>query len=736
MAEWKLSMDRVFLEDLNKVDSSQRKQIMDKVNFMARGPFESNLDWEKLSRIEPGLYSTRVNDTYRIIWKHIKPNEILIFLVDQHEAAYQRARRIRVAKESNQIKVVDVLKSDASSTDGSFDIFTPQIHRYKNVGNLFIRFTDAEIRSWGVPEEYFANIRALDDSNQLLEFEERLPKPVFNQLLEVLTAVIDRQVVPDEQIVESLIENQGGENIIRFENSEEFNRALAGGMEDWMLFLAPEQKAIVRHQFNGPARIKGIAGSGKTMIAIHRAKYLAEKASLIDKKVLFLTYGNRLPNIINYLLEQLLGEGNPLLERIECRTILSWCGKFLRENDVQLNIDTSGYGRALFDAIREESKTVASIKVLPRLTEKFIKEEIEHSIKGKMLETKEEYLALERSGRGTRLAEGDRECIWQIYENYQNNLNARKINDYEDLTNLAYQLVKDGKQAGNYCSVIVDEIQDLTEANMKLVRAIVPKGENDIFLVGDGLQKIYPGGYSLNKAGIDISGRGRLLRKNYRNTQQIMQAAQAMMEGVQYEEVDDEIEDDEIPELSVRQGKLPILGQFSREDYELEWVQGEIDRLIQDGLYTEKDIAILTRWKANWGYVEELINEKKHLIVEIDNTAESYFGPGVKLTTFHSAKSLEFKVVFLVGLQDGYQVRSGNASLPGEIQEEYLATEKRLLYVAMTRARDLLYLTYWGEKPSSFLDGIPEEMIQRISPDVKERDVHDLWESIRSFLQQ
>lgn len=729
MAAWKMSMDRVFLEDLNKVDSSLRKRITDIVNRMEKGPFEDNLDWEKIKRAEAGLYSTRVNDAYRIIWKHIKPNDILLCLVDQHEAAYRRARRLGLVKEDNHMKIVDILENGTTSTDGRYELFYPQVHRIKSIGKLFISYRDSEIRSWGVPEEYFENIRAIDDSNQLLDFEGRLPEPVFFKLLDVATEVIERQIVPDEKIVESLIENQGGVNIIRFEDSDEFNRALSGSLEDWMLFLAPDQKAIVRHQYNGPARIKGISGSGKTIIAIHRAKYLAEKACQSDKKILFLTYGNRLPHIIQHLLTQLIGQGNPLQERIECRTIHSWCGQLLRENNIKLNIYKGIFKRVLEDAI-EKAKRVPGIgQNFIKLSDEFIKDEIQFVIKGKLLERKEDYLALERSGRGTRLTAAEREFVWHIYEDYQDNLNANNSHDYEDLTNYAYKLLQKGKQAQNYCSVIVDEIQDLTEVNMKLVRAIVPQGADDIFLVGDGLQQIYPGGYSLRQVGIDISGRGRLLRKNYRNTQQIMQAAQAMMEGAQYDDVDEETEDDETPELSERQGKLPILGQFNTVKQELDWVRGEIDQLILEGTYSEKDFAILTRMKVNTkDNISGIIGGKKHLIVEVEQNIESYFGPGIKLTTFHSAKGLEFKVVFVVGVRDGSQVPRENEDLPEEGQEDYMAREKRLLYVAMTRARDLLYLTCSEGKPSRFLDNVPEQMLQRIRPE--EEAGSEWWEEL------
>lgn len=713
MSNWNISMTSTFREDLRKLDDSLWRRADGIVDRMTKNPFNDDLGWEKLSRTESGLYSTRVNEEYRIIWKHIKPRDIVFCLADQHDHAYMRARRLSFRKVDNEIKIVDIMETEATSFEARAELFTPQSQMGHNIGGLFIAYTDPQIREWGIPEEYFPNIRALDNANQLGAFEGILEESVYNTLLVIALDIVERPVVPDSELTASLIENNGGQNIYRFEDDEEFKRVLRGSLEEWMLFLAYDQRSIIHREYNGPARIKGVAGSGKTVIAIHRARHLAKIAEQNGQKVLFLTFGNRLPKIIRYLFSQLVGEGSNLLNHIEFRTIHSWCTKFLSMNDIYLLIKMGKARGLLSDAISCASRAHMLSRNLEKRGQSFFEEEIRYTIKGKALASEEEYLALERSGRGTRLAEEDRRAVWKIYQEYQRSMKAANCSDYDDLICFALDLIKEGKPLKKYQSVVVDEIQDLTEATMRLIRALVPQGSDDIFLVGDGLQKIYPGGYSLNKVGIDITGRGRILRKNYRNTQQILQAAHSMMEGVDYDDTDDDGEQDEVPEYSLRQGKLPFLGRFSSIKQELFWIKSEIERLISEGCYVEKDFALIYRWAEN--YKSEITNiiANGRQVIEIGNDAESYFGPGIKLTTFHSAKGLEFKVVFVVGVTDCFEVPRDDLTLMDEELEDYLAREKRLLYVAMTRARDLVYLTCARGQPSRFLNAIPDRMLEK-----------------------
>jgi len=377
-------------------------------------------------------------------------------------------------------------------------------------------------------------------------------------------------------------------------------------------------------------------------------------------------------------------------------------------------VDNSGeaYRKALGEATAEAVLRYPGVRVLSR-PQSFFADEIRYAIKGRAIATLEEFLTLQRSGRGTPLQETERRAVWSVYEGYQQRLKSQRLSDYDDFVLEALRLIESGQGYDRYLAAVVDEIQDLTEAVMRLLRRIVPEGPDDLFLVGDGLQRIYPGGYALGRLGIDILGRGTLLRRNYRNTQEILCAAHAMMRDHRFDDGDDADSEVPEPELSVRSGDVPLLRRFHSPDDELRWICQKIEALKAEHGYRDQDFAVLYRYRRPYQeLIRRYVSPKVHC-VELGKDATTYFGPGAKHTTFHSAKGLEFKVVFVIGVTDGSFVPRDDWTLQDEELEGYLARERRLLYVAMTRARDLLFLTCSRGRASRFLSVVPAEYLRR-----------------------
>jgi superfamily I DNA/RNA helicase len=681
---------------------------------MLEDPWTRDLHPEKVKQAESGVHSSRVDQAYRLIWKHIKPNDVVLCLVDKHDEAYRRAARKAFTLEDGMVCVADILKVGAKPREQKDGLFGWFQRGKEGVGTLFVGYRDQELLDLGVPADALPNVRALEDVNQLDMVERLLSAETYDRLLEIALDVVERPVVPDGELQQSLERYQGGDELYRFVDSDEFKRALTGTMEEWMLFLAPHQKQLITRTYNGPARIKGVAGSGKTVVAIHRARHLARKASKQQSKVLFLTYGNRLPNVVRYLLGHLAGESAPELQAVECKTIHQWCYHFLARHGHRPVMDNSGdaYRTALDEAVADAILQHPGLRVLSR-SQSFFGDEIRYAIKGRAITTLEEYLALQRSGRGTPLQESERRAVYSVYEGYKKRLRAQGLWDYDDYILGALHLIESGTDPGEYMAAVVDEIQDLTVAVMRLIRRIVPERSDDLFLVGDGLQRIYPGGYALGQLGIDIVGRGTLLRRNYRNTQEILRAAHAMMSQQKLDDMDEAAGEITEPEYSVRQGALPLLRRFDSPAAELTWVCKRIEDLKAQEGYLDRDFAVLYRWRNPYlGLIGQHVSPGIEC-VELGKDAMTYFGPGAKHTTFHSAKGLEFKVVFVVGVTDGSFVPRDDWSLQGEELNDYLARERRLLYVAMTRARDLLYLTCSRGRASRFLSAVPGEYLRR-----------------------
>jgi superfamily I DNA/RNA helicase/Txe/YoeB family toxin of Txe-Axe toxin-antitoxin module len=710
MAQYNFSINREFYEDLNKLPQEVQQRTNRALNRMMEDPWAKELHPEKVKSAEAGVHSCRVDDKFRVIWKHIKPNDILFCLVDIHDVAYQRATRKSFILEDGMLKVADITEVGAKRVEATGGLFNWMRSKNEKIGALFVGYRDQELLDLGVPTDVLVNVRALEDVEQLPDIERLLSVETYNRLLEIALGVVERPTVKDEELHASLEYHQGGDELYRFVSSEEFKRALAGDMEEWMLFLAAPQRYLATRNYNGPARLKGVAGSGKTVIAIHRARQLARQAQKNGKRILFVTYGNRLPGVVAYLLNRLVGEDSSELGAIECRSIHQWCSQFLAEQGIALRVDERIQDNALSTAIEQVRPKYNDLRLLSRSVT-FFEDEIRYVLKGKEIRNLDEYLTLDRSGRGTALQARERQAMFEIYQAYQTQLLEQGCCDWDDFILQTLEFLEKGDYSSPYQAAIVDELQDLTEATLHLIRLLVPPGPDDLFLVGDGLQRIYPGGVSFRKIDIDVTGRGALLRRNYRNTQEILRAAHAVIRENRFDDLEDEPAEVEEPEYSLRRGELPLLERFNIPEQEIDWVGTEIRRLNDQAGYKPEEIAILYRWRKPY---HELIESRLQSFepVVLDRDPFTYFGPGLKHTTFHSAKGLEFKVVFVVGVTDGQMVPRDSWSLQGEELEDYLARERRLLYVAMTRARDLLYVTSARGMFSRFLNTIPPKYIR------------------------
>jgi superfamily I DNA/RNA helicase/mRNA-degrading endonuclease RelE of RelBE toxin-antitoxin system len=707
------TLSREFVQDLASLPPPVQAKTTRTLLRMIDNPWAREYHPEQVRRAEPGVHSCRVDDDYRVIWKHIKPDHILFCLVDKHDPAYRRAARKSFALQDGVVRMADILEVGAQVPDTApGGLFAQSPRTDAGLGELFIGYRDQELLDMGVPADVLSHIRALNELDQLPAVERLLPVEVFDRLLAIALGEVERPVVPDAELRTSIERFQGGEALCSFVDSEEFRRALEGDMQEWMLFLAPDQRQIVNRQYAGPARIRGVAGSGKTVIAIHRARQLARQFGG-EGSVLFLTFGNRLPNVIRHLLEQLAGAGAPELKAIECCTLHQWCGRFLKRLGCPATVGKEGdVHAALQEGIAAGRQAYPHLNALWRRAPGFFGDEIKYAIKGRAIERQDEYLALERSGRGTALGEAERQAMWTVFQAYQAQLQRQGHCDWEDVILRALKLAQAGALPTPYRAAVVDEIQDLSEATLRLVRAIVARGENDLFLVGDGLQRLYPGGYTLGRVGIDITGRGTLLRRNYRNTHEILRAAYAMMQDVRYNDMEDQATAIPQPEYSLRHGPLPVLRGFGAPDEEIAWVIERMQEMKARAGYQDDAFAILYRMREP--YVDLITRHvgTRCVLVELTNDARTYFGPGVKHSTFDSAKGLEFKVVFVVGVTDGRFVPYDDWSQqPGPELEEYLLRERSRLFVAMTRARDELHLTYSRGGASRFLAGLPAEFL-------------------------
>jgi mRNA-degrading endonuclease RelE of RelBE toxin-antitoxin system len=346
--KWKITQSEEFYSELYRLPANVIKKAVNALMRMCEDPWAQELHPEKIKSAEDGVHSSKADDGYRIVWKHIKPDHIVFCLVDKHDDAYRRASRMRFRLRDGVVSIIDIIDESAKPTQTIDALF--QGHKQdRKYGKLFIGYTDNELLEMGLTEENLPHVRVLDDLNEIESIERLLPIDVYNHLLSLALGIVDKPVVSDEKLRTSLEKYQGGDELYSFVNTEEFHRALDGSLEDWMLFLASSQRVLANRDYNGSARVRGVAGSGKTVVALHRARYLARKPE--TKKVLFLTYGNRLPNVIKYLFEKLVGNNSPEVDKFECLSIHQLCRKIMSQNGLNPQVDDKLCKKALDQAI-------------------------------------------------------------------------------------------------------------------------------------------------------------------------------------------------------------------------------------------------------------------------------------------------------------------------------------------------------------------------------------------------
>jgi hypothetical protein len=448
--------------------------------------------------------------------------------------------------------------------------------------------------------------------------------------------------------------------------------AVSRPIEDWMVWLHPEQASAVRRIFGGPARIRGAAGTGKTCVGLHRLAWLA---STRPGRFLVTSYVNTLPQILATAYQRLAPR---TAERVDFRTVHKVAGDLLAERGVRLNRDS---GKAAFSRAWKRAGAPFADSGLSR---EYLKEEVDCVIKGRGLTDLASYLAVERAGRRTPLRFELRRAVWELALAYDEELAHRGQHDFTDVLRLARDAVRT-EPCTTWTGVMVDEVQDIPLVGLQLLHELAGRDRPDgLLLIGDGQQALYPGGFRLSDADISLSGRAVVLRTNYRNTVEIVATARNV---VRADEDDFEAPPDDPTVEVARHGALPLeVTSASVEDHDraLVW---DLMQLVDAGA-PWNDIAVLCSTNDLVGEYAAMLTAAGIPAVALTSKRAAASG-AVSVATWHRSKGLEYAHVFIPQLNRRTMLLTGG----GEAAEaEKEAQLRRALYVAMTRARDTLWL--------------------------------------------
>ncbi|MCO6442182.1 MAG: UvrD-helicase domain-containing protein [Nitrococcus mobilis] len=702
-----VAISQDFFTAFARIPRSKQKKVNEFVSKFRNNPHASGINYEKINDAASSQYrSVRIDQDYRgIVLKPEKGNVYLLLWVDKHNAAYDWARRHRceVNPLTGSLQLYETIH-DEGQTDAA--PVTPGSTSEDAEPLLGIR--SRELLRLGVPEDRLAQVQGLTAMTQLEGMESQLPVEAFEALCFLadgvpLDEVMEEYALPDgpevdpEDVSAALQRAQSRRRFHVVGDELELQQMLEAPLEQWRVFLHPTQRRLVERDWNGPVRVLGGAGTGKTVVAMHRARWLVKTILKPSERLLLTTFTRNLATDIEANLRKICSADQ--MKQIEVTNIDAWVHRFLKRESHSARIVYPG--QEAFEKCWKRGMQLADGAL--ELPDSFYEEEWRRVILPQRVMSQPEYFKASRAGRGVPLSRKQRARIWPVFEEVRFQLHQAGAMISEDAVFTVLDMLAEGAVARPYRAAIVDEAQDFGMEALKLIRALVPDGKNNLMIVGDGHQRIYGRKASLSQCGIDIRGRGRKLRINYRTTEQIRRLATAVLEGVDVDDLDNG-NDPVKGYRSLIQGQPPVIKGFDTELEESSWVVGEIESLLAEGMRSQ-DICVVGRTITQLKAVSSALQQRgleTHGISR-DSADNTHIG-GVRLANMHRIKGLEFKAVFLVGVRDGVvplALSMTHTEDPIEKRARDL-NERALLHVAGTRAVHSLYITWSGE-PSPLL---------------------------------
>ena len=692
----KVAISSDFLTAFARLPRQVQGKVTEFVNKFRNDPMSPGIRYEKLnSGIDKKIFSVRIDDTYRgIVVRQQETGVYLLLWVDHHDEAYQWAahKRCEVNPQTGAIQVFDV------------QTIVDQVSTPEKVA-LFALATDDDLLQLGVPEAQLDFVRSFIHKEDFYKAESAMPQDAYEHLswlaegfpvAEVLELVAEEQntSASGEDLAAALDVPATLKSFVVVDGEDELRRIMAEPLEKWRVFLHPTQRKIVRKTYSGAARVLGGAGTGKTVVAMHRAKQLASKCEG-QQRILMTTFTANLAADIRENLRKICTLKE--LRRIEVIHLDAWVNQFLRESSFSAQI---GYDDAI-DPIWEKAILLAN-NDLP-FEVPFYKEEWNRIVIAQEALTLDKYVKATRNGRGTRLDRKKRIQVWKVFENYQNLMKEYQIRDINTAMYESTKLLQATGSKPRYASIIIDEGQDFSDNAYRLIRALAGEEHpNDIFIVGDSHQRIYRNHPTLSKCGINVRGRSNILKINYRTTEEIRKHAFALLNGISFDDLDDGADIGGKCQ-SLTHGEKPIIENFGNANDEFDFMLGEVKKLKNSGIAL-MDICVVARTK-------KLVDDYIALFTRAGirsyaikrNKADDRSYDGLRVATMHRVKGLEFKYVFIAAVNNRIIPLPSAINKTDPVSEaESITSEKCLLYVAMTRAQQGVYITSYGKK-SDFL---------------------------------
>jgi hypothetical protein len=676
MEDVKIIVSNDVIKRMTRLPNAVQSKALEFMLKFQTDPRSPGINYERINAArDKNLRSVRIDKAHRgIIFQAPQKNVFIWLHVDKHDDAYDWA-----VKHKMSINPVNGALTLTNLTFVEETVERAVAPAPSQPNPIFEELSDRDLMALGVPEDMLPAVRTLRSDGDLDALQQELPVEAYEGLFlylagDTLTTILaSRETRVDleidtEDYATAVERDESRSRFYVVEGENDLQEILSAPLEQWRVFLHPTQRRLATRNLNGPGRVLGGAGTGKTVLAMHRAKHLASTLVDTDKKLLFTTFTTNLALDIEDGLKSICTDEQ--LRHIEIINLDALVYRLLKAKryEHEIAFDFEAKCQSLWD--------LAMVDFDPKVgvDSHYVREEFEQVILAQGLTTRDAYREAPRKGRGVMLSRKKRDALWEIFESYRLQLSAKGLKEPDDAYRDACTLlVEEGNPP--YAHAVVDETQDFGPQALRLIRALVPKGQNDLLFVGDGHQRIYAKNRAtMSSCGIDIRGRSRKLYLNYRTTEEIRLEAVSLLEGVEVDDLDggsDEI----VRYKSLIHGPKPDRIQGAS----MEAVHAGLQGFINQALEENRDIKVgvmanttrlrdqLAKHIRDAGYKVATVNHRERL---------SRKDAQIFAMTLHRAKGLEFDAVVIV--------------VNRKLDERY----RQLVYVGMTRAKRMasLYL--------------------------------------------
>jgi mRNA-degrading endonuclease RelE of RelBE toxin-antitoxin system len=683
----------IFQKSYDKLDGSMKSRVLDFIMKVQQDPGNAGLDLKiPKGAKDKTVRTARVNDNFRAVLFQIPAGYTLAY-VGPHDDAYSYAERAELG--------VNPATSAAEINDHATAVATARQAASAAAlaaTPLLAKVNAADLGRFGLNAEVAAELVRITHEDQLIAVADTLPRAQSDVVLDLAAGRSPDAVWADLMwagaspaadtldIEAALARPLSRLSFTSVSHNADLQAALEGPFERWRVFLHPSQRSLAYRSWNGPVRVTGGPGTGKTVTALHRASHLASQGH----RVALVTFTKTLRDNLEENLIKLAGRG--VLGKVDVLTV-------------------DALARRILTAASPDPARIRRIKPLGDNTQEayelwrealagtgrdwqptFLAAEWALVVLARDVRDRQAYFAVSRSGRGHRLNRLDRAELWDIFQRFEALLDTADRMTYTQIAALAAAT----PPGDRYDDVVVDEVQDLNLAQLRMLRNVAP----GMFLVGDSHQRIYGSRFTLSAAGIETRGRSRRLTVNYRTSREILRCCLGIVTGATFDDLDGETET-LVGYRSEFTGPEPVLRGYATVAEELAALALTVDGWQQDGIASE-DICVVARTGSGRDQAAAILRKAGHQVVVVDSDAAPDDEPGVRVMTMHRAKGLEFRAIAVVGTNDD-TIPYAQAIPEDETDaRSFIEQDRCLLYVACSRARERLAVS-WTGTPSRFL---------------------------------